>query len=112
MVLDKLITRVYTSRRDHHHARYWLNDMATLFPSPSPVLPDFQTLLIKGDIHASAPIHFCYSWVLEHDVLKAVLLTPSRAQFVHSLKNFKDEWVSKHGSDGLTCKAASRVNVL
>lgn len=86
--------------------------MASIFPSPAPTLPDFETLLLKGALHASAPIHFCYSYVLHKDVPKAVLLTPSRERFVRALKSYKDEWVHKHGGDGLTCKASSRVDVL
>lgn len=86
--------------------------MTTLFPSLSPTLPDFETLLFKGSFHASAPVHFCYSYVLAHDISKAVLLAPSRAHFVHALKSYKDEWMSEHGGDGLTCKAASRVDVV
>lgn len=86
--------------------------MATIFPNPAPTLPDFETLLLKGTLHASAPIHFCYSYVLHHDIPKAILFTPSRAKFVHSLKSYGDNWISKHGGDGLMCKAASRVDVL
>ncbi|EKM59346.1 uncharacterized protein PHACADRAFT_136950 [Phanerochaete carnosa HHB-10118-sp] len=86
--------------------------MATIFPAPAPTLPDLETLLLKGSFHASAPIHLCYSYVLHYDAPKAVLLTPSRARFVHSLKSFNDEWIRKHGSDGLTCKATSKVDVL
>ncbi|KAI0291717.1 hypothetical protein BC826DRAFT_470817 [Russula brevipes] len=33
--------------------------MTTVFPLPSPALPDFTTLLLKGPYHASAPIHLC-----------------------------------------------------
>ncbi|GJE84396.1 hypothetical protein PsYK624_004720 [Phanerochaete sordida] len=86
--------------------------MATIFPSPAPALPDFESLLLKGALHASAPIHFCYSYVLHYDIPKAVLVTPSRERLVRALKQYNDDWVRERGGDGLTCKAASRVDVL
>ena len=118
-VRQELHWALANSNVDGHHggiripqAQQDVTIMAAFFPPPCPTLPDFQTLLVKGSVHASAPVHFCLSYVLQHDVEKAVLLSPSRAQFSVALKDYRDGWITKHGGDGRTNKAASKVNIL
>lgn len=86
--------------------------MASFFPPPCPTLADFQSLLVKGSVHASAPVHFSLSYVLQHDVEKAVVLSPSRAQFTVALKDYRDGWITENGGDGRTNKASSKVDIL
>ncbi|KAI0082597.1 hypothetical protein K474DRAFT_1655404 [Panus rudis PR-1116 ss-1] len=86
--------------------------MASMFPAPSPKLPEFRTLLIQGPYHPSAPIHLCLSHNATHDPGKTLLLAPSRANLVSSLREFNDEWISEHGGDGSTHKLARDVNIL
>lgn len=86
--------------------------MPSLFPPPGPPLRPFQSLLIKGKYHASAPIHLCLSHALEPETIKALLVVPSRSSLKKSLKQLKDEWIKMHGGEGRTSGAAMKVQVL
>lgn len=85
--------------------------MTTVFPLPSPTLPDFTTLLLKGPYHASAPIHLCLTHLANRPGSRAVLLTPSRENFVAALRDFNDDWLNECGGYGAVSQVLSRVDV-
>lgn len=93
-------------------AEWPAEEMATLFPSPGPALPPFRSLLVKGNFHATAPLHLCLSHVLQDDSAKAILLTSSRARFIATMKQFNEEWVVEHGGDGRTVNTSRRIDML
>lgn len=86
--------------------------MTTVFPLPSPTLPDFTTLLLKGPYHASAPIHLCLTHLANRPESRAVLLTPSRENFVAALRDFNDDWLNECGGYGAVSQILSRVDIL
>lgn len=86
--------------------------MASFFPSSGPTLPDFRTLLVKGNYHASAPIHLSLSYVHAHDAAKVLLISPSRARFMTEMKQLRDSWTNEHGGDGQVARAANRIELL
>ena len=86
--------------------------MTTVFPLPSPTLPEFTTLLLKGPYHASAPIHLCLTHLANRPGSRAVLLTPSRENFVAALRDFNDDWLNECGGYGTVSQILSRVDVL
>lgn len=86
--------------------------MTTLFPPPSPTLPEFRTLLINGNYHASAPIHLCVSHLAQSDTTQAVLIYPSRAKFTCALKESTDGWLNEHGGEGTFSRHTRNVQVL
>ncbi|KAI0796587.1 hypothetical protein C8Q75DRAFT_741606 [Abortiporus biennis] len=86
--------------------------MTSLFPSPCPVLPGFNTLLIHGPYHWSAPIHLCLSHIAQHPESQAVILAPSRHRFRGGLLNCRDDWLNVHGGEGLITHFASKVQIL
>jgi hypothetical protein len=86
--------------------------MTTVFPLPSPSLPDFTTLLLKGPYHASAPIHLCLTHLANRPGSRAVLLTPSRENFVAALRDLNDDWLNECGGYGAVSQVLSRVDVL
>ncbi|KAI9428823.1 hypothetical protein H4582DRAFT_1803259 [Lactarius indigo] len=85
--------------------------MTTLFPLPSPALPEFTTLLLKGQYHASAPIHLCLTHLANRPGTRAVLLTPSRDNFVAALRDLNDDWLNECGGFGAVYQVLSRVEV-
>jgi hypothetical protein len=86
--------------------------MTTLFPLPSPTLPEFTTLLLTGPYHASAPIHLCLTHLASRPGSRAVLLTPSRDNFVAALRDLNDDWLNECGGYGAVSEVLSRVDVL
>lgn len=86
--------------------------MATILPQPGPALPDFTTLLLKGKLHASAPIHLALSYVTAHDAQKIVVLAPSQTRFSAEVKELRDGWLNAHGGKGRVAAAAMRINML
>lgn len=86
--------------------------MASIFPSPGLTLPDFNTLLIKGDYHASAPIHLALSYAQVNDVAKILLLAPSRARFTAKVKESNDGFLNDCGGSGRVASAARKVEML
>lgn len=86
--------------------------MTTLFPLPSPPLPEFTTLLLKGPYHASAPVHLCLTHLANRPGTRAVLLTPSRDNFVTALRDLNDDWLNECGGFGTVSQILSRVEVL
>ena len=86
--------------------------MTSLFPSPAPTLLEFSTLLVKGDYHASAPIHLALSYVHAHDAGKVLILAPSRARFTAEIKQVKDRFLVEQGGTGRVAKASRKVEML
>ncbi|KAJ3012979.1 hypothetical protein NUW54_g1723 [Trametes sanguinea] len=76
-----------------------------------PELPDFQSLILKGPYHASAPVHLLLSHTAQHPDAKAILLTPSRRQFKTTLGGLNDEWLSQKSGHGRVCAGAQRTEV-
>ncbi|KAI9000929.1 hypothetical protein BD414DRAFT_574435 [Trametes punicea] len=85
--------------------------MTTLFPHPTPVLPAFQSILVKGKYHASAPVHLVYSYVAQDPDAKAILLTPHRGMFEDALVDLNDEWVDQTSGHGRVCAATRRTEI-
>lgn len=85
-----------------------------MFPlSHFPELPSAKTLLIKGDYHPSAPVHFCISHLSQtNDEDTAVFITPSKESFVQTLVSYNDRWLGEHGGNGDLAKKLVRVKVL
>ncbi|KAI0352868.1 hypothetical protein OH77DRAFT_1408366 [Trametes cingulata] len=85
--------------------------MSTLFPEPGPRLPDFQSLLLKGSYHASAPIHLVLSHIAQDADARAILLTPHRGSFKNALVDLNDESLDRTNGHGCTCALAQRTDV-
>jgi hypothetical protein len=83
--------------------------MASLFPLPSPALPDFASIVISGPFHASAPLHLCLTHLASRPRAQAVFLTPSRANFLKSMVHFNDDWFNECGGYGAVTSVLSRV---
>ncbi|KAF9651078.1 hypothetical protein BDM02DRAFT_3091783 [Thelephora ganbajun] len=78
-----------------------------------PELPSAKALLIKGDYHPSAPIHFCISHLSDVNVEDtAVFITPSKEAFVQTLVAYNDRRLGKYGGSGEIAAKLSRVKVL
>ena len=78
-----------------------------------PELPFSKSLLVKGDYHPSAPIHFCISHLSHANPEDtAIFITPSKESFVQTLVAYNDRWLGKHGGAGEVAAKLSRVKVL
>ena len=86
--------------------------MTSLFPPAGPQLPEFKSILITGNYHASAPIHLCLSHALQPETTRVVLVVASRSALTASLARLRDEWIDVHGGEGRTSGAASKVQIL
>lgn len=86
--------------------------MFSLFPPHFPQLPDFQSLLVRGQYHPSAPIHLLLSHGFKHPEDKAVFLTPHRESFRNALIELNDQWLELHGGNGRCSGAAQRTQIL
>ena len=89
-------------------------DPVSMFPlCHFPELPFAKTLLVKGDYHPSAPIHFCISHLSHLNAEGAgVFITPSKEAFVNTLVAYNDRWLGKYGGNGEVAAKLSRVKVL
>lgn len=86
--------------------------MTSLFPLPSPILPEFTTLLVAGPLHASAPIHLCLSHLANRPDTTAVLISPSRQSFLNSLLDLNDDWINECGGFGAVSSLLAKVTSL
>ncbi|KAI0320632.1 hypothetical protein OF83DRAFT_1169176 [Amylostereum chailletii] len=86
--------------------------MTSLFPLPSPTLPEFSTLLLTGPYHPSAPIHLCLTHLVNRPETKGVFFTPSRQPFLNAVRQFNDDWLNECGGYGAVSEILTRVNVL
>ncbi|EJF61299.1 hypothetical protein DICSQDRAFT_61140 [Dichomitus squalens LYAD-421 SS1] len=86
--------------------------MISFFPPPCPQLPEFQTLLVRGTYHASAPVHLLLSHCSGTPGARAICLTPQREPFTNALVELKDQWIEVHGGIGRTSAAALRTEIL
>jgi len=78
-----------------------------------PELPFAKSLLVKGDYHPTAPIHFCVSHLSRVGAEDtAVLITPSKEAFVQTLVAYNDRWLGKYGGSGEVAAKLSQVKVL
>ena len=85
--------------------------MVTLFPPPSPQLPEFSSLLVRGDYHSSAPIHLLLSYASENPEARAVLITPLRESLKDDLVDMDDIWLNGEGGSGKNSEAARRTKI-
>ncbi|KAF9013353.1 hypothetical protein BDQ17DRAFT_1537026 [Cyathus striatus] len=85
--------------------------MLSLFPQPGPSLRDFQTLLVKGAYHSSAPVHLLASHISQSENARGVLITPSRSKILKSLVEFNDDWIANNALLGHVAPIFSRVSV-
>lgn len=86
--------------------------MHSIFPPSGPSLPLFQTLLIKGPLPASAPIHLCLSHLATRSHGRAVILTPSAQHISEALTGMNDVWLNDRGGDGSVFSTLLRTHVL
>ncbi|KIM45792.1 hypothetical protein M413DRAFT_23615 [Hebeloma cylindrosporum] len=77
-----------------------------MFPPPGPQPPSFNTLLITGPYHPSAPIHLALS--LDQ---RAILLSPSRDVFLEDLQRFNDSWLNSNSGKGRFTNLSSNVSI-
>lgn len=129
-VPDMLFPRLYwccwwMDNRDAHNCPFWHNvhsehrdfrdaTMSTLFPTSwsGPDLPPFRTFLVKGSYHPSAPIHLCLSHTCTRPHSRTLLLTPSRSNFIRSLAEFNDDWLSTHSGHGKLVELSSGIEIV
>lgn len=86
--------------------------MPSLFPPPCPQLPDFKSMLIRGDYHPSAPIHLLLSYAAAIPEAKAVFLTPRRDSLMNDLADLNDHQLNTSSGSGKCNGAAMRTQVL
>jgi hypothetical protein len=87
--------------------------MPTLFPGADPLqLPSFESLLIKGPYHASAPIHFCLSYLAENIHSRALVLSPKREDLINALQEYHDDWLVKNSGTGRISDLSSKITIL
>ncbi|RPD81017.1 hypothetical protein L226DRAFT_126967 [Lentinus tigrinus ALCF2SS1-7] len=85
--------------------------MTSLFPRPCPPLPEYQSLLVKGLYHASAPIHLLLSHTADDPEARAIILTPRRDAFKNDLVDLNDAFITEYGGHGRNAAAAQRVEI-
>ncbi|KAI0053083.1 hypothetical protein FA95DRAFT_1552973 [Auriscalpium vulgare] len=85
--------------------------MSSLFPLPSPTLPECKSLLLKGTYHPSAPIHLCLTHVANRPDTTALFFTPSRHTFLSALRDYQDDWLEECGGYGAVFSVLSKVNI-
>lgn len=83
--------------------------MSSLFPPSGPNLPAFQSLLITGPYHSSAPVHLLLSHVEQNFSQKAILFVPSRQVAINAIQ---DQWLNMNAGSGEICRRLSQVDVL
>ena len=85
----------------------------TLFPSFSPALPPFDTLLVKGSYHPSAPIHLCISHLQSNPdtAAKVLFLSSSQHSLTSSLEVFNESWLAEHALTGTFAPLLSRIDI-
>jgi hypothetical protein len=83
-----------------------------LFPEPSPVLRPFQSLLLRGYLPPSVPIHLCISHLEEQPQGRVVLITPSRAIFARSLRDANERWMREKAGVSSQALLTRRTHML
>ncbi|KAJ7780936.1 hypothetical protein B0H16DRAFT_1682533 [Mycena metata] len=73
--------------------------MSSLFPS-GPPLPAFQSLLVKGPHHPSAPIHLALSHAAQCPGTRILMITPSRETMAAALREHNDDWIATRSGTG------------
>lgn len=86
--------------------------MTSLFPLPSPTLPAFTTLAIKGPYHPSALVHLCLTHVVDKPNNQGIVLSPSREKVSNALREFNDDWLNECGGYGAVVQPLSNINML
>ena len=84
-------------------------------PEPSsPVLPSFDSLLVKGPYPPSAPLHLCLSQLkdAQPDRQSAILISPNRETFSSSLLQSGDHWLATHAQTGEYARLLHMVKML
>ncbi|KAG8969410.1 hypothetical protein FRC03_003101 [Tulasnella sp. 419] len=96
----------------------------SLFPPLSPSLPDFSTLLIKGEYPPTSPIHLCLSHLQElqlfdieagspYEMRKALIICcDEERRMVDKLQLFDDEWLNINAGLGDVAHFLSRIDIL
>lgn len=86
--------------------------MSSFFPLPSPVLPDFQSLLVTGPFHASALIHLCLTHLSDKPPrTRIIIFSPARQKLSRSILEFNDDWLNECGGYGAVAHVLSRVDI-
>lgn len=88
--------------------------MASLFCPQGPTLPQFSTLLIKGNYPPSAPIHLCVSHLKASSRAqgRALFLTPNREVLAAALEDYGDGWMTAHCMTGAYAALFSSIDML
>ncbi|RDB23138.1 hypothetical protein Hypma_009559 [Hypsizygus marmoreus] len=87
--------------------------MPSLFPQPGPRLPPYKTLLVKGNYHASAPIHLSLSHISESALpdSQTIIFSPSQTTLTLALQQYNDDWLSENSGLGRVSNLTSRVKL-
>ncbi|KAF8897337.1 hypothetical protein BD779DRAFT_1465552 [Infundibulicybe gibba] len=95
---------------NHIHQKF---AMASLFPpSSGPLLPSFNSLLIKGHYHPSAPIHLSLSHTAQHADTQVLCLTSDRRRMQQALQDYDDNWLAINSGSGKIKDISSRIKLL
>ncbi|TEB17647.1 hypothetical protein FA13DRAFT_1650076 [Coprinellus micaceus] len=86
--------------------------MLSLFPEHVHSLPDFHSLLVVGNYHASAPIHLALSYARENSESRPLVLSPSRIALKDALAGLNDDWLASNSLCGRMVDAISRIDML
>jgi hypothetical protein len=86
--------------------------MPSLFPDAPIQLPAYQSLLVVGKCHASAPIHLAVSYATENPETRPLVLSPSRSMLKDALRAINDDWITSKSRRGNMLDAVSRVQML
>ena len=107
---------VMRARNQYGDQRMWARRACVMLsffpPSSSQPLPDFQSLLVTGSCHASAPIHLALSHAQKHPNSRPMILSPSRSALKVALTRLSDEWLTSQALCGENIQAVSRVDML
>ena len=105
---------MYDISLDGSQSLFHDRDCGCMFPlCHFPEIPFAKTLLVRGEYHPSAPIHFCISHLSNTNAEgTAVFITPSKEAFVKTLVAYNDRWLGKYGASGEVAAKLSRVKVL
>jgi len=88
-----------------------LGRMPSLFPSPFPNLPDFNSLLVLGPYHASASIYLSLSFLSDHEG-EPIILSPSRSTLLQALQAFNDSWLATNSGAGKISEELAKIAML
>jgi hypothetical protein len=86
--------------------------MPSFFPNSTLELPPFNSLLIVGSYHSTAPIHLAISYATENPDCRPIVLSPSKDALKNGLKAFADHHLASNARRGNMLETVSRIQML